>query len=107
MSKAKRIIRVWWIAQVGYSPTMYVPVENEIEAKKILDTLSVYDMFQYKNKIKGDYANAGGVEIFEDGEWRDWYIDDEYGFYDDIEEYLQKVFGIEYNMVYKVNIDNI
>lgn len=107
MSKAKRIIRVWWIAQVGYSPTMYVPVENEIEAKKILDTLSVYDMFQYKNKIKGDYANAGGVEIFEDGEWCDWYIDDEYGFYDDIEEYLQKVLGIEYNMVYKVNIDNI
>lgn len=107
MSKVKRIMRVWWIAQVGCSPTMYVPVENEVEAKKILDTLSVYDMFQYKNKIKGDYANAGGIEIFEDGEWCDWYIDDENGFYDDVEEYLQEALGIEDNMVYKVNIDNI
>lgn len=107
MNKNKRTMRVWWIAQLGSTPTMYITVENEVEAKKILDTLSVYDMFQYKNGVKGDYANAGGVEVLEDGEWSDWYIDDENGFYDDIDEYLQEVLGIEDNLVYEENLSNI
>ena len=90
-------MRVWWNPQIGSCETMYVPVKDDLEAKKVLDVLSVYDMFQYKNNIKGDYSNAGGVEIFEDGEWCDWYKSCSNSYYDDIDEYIQEELGIEEN----------
>ncbi len=31
-----------------------------------------------KNKIKPDYSNAQGLEVFENGEWSEW--EDNYGF---------------------------
>lgn len=73
----KKKLRVWWIPQIplseGENP-FYVPVESMEEAKLILDTLSIYDQYQYQNKIKPDFSNAGGLEQFDEEvkEWRDW-----------------------------------
>lgn len=38
-------------------------------AKSLVEVLADYDLFQYDNNIKPDYSNAGGIEVWEDGEW--------------------------------------
>jgi hypothetical protein len=68
-------LRVWWIPQIPGKP-YHVSVETPEEAKKLLSVLAKYDIFQYENKIKPDYCNAGGLECFSqdgDGEWCEWY----------------------------------
>ncbi|KKL92993.1 hypothetical protein LCGC14_1879130 [marine sediment metagenome] len=42
----------------------HVPVSTIKEAKLILNTLAQYDLFQFHNKVKPDYANAGGLEVY-------------------------------------------
>jgi len=76
-------LRVWWCPQVPMK-SFHVPVESPEEAIKMIDALARYDLFQYNNNIKPDYANAGGLEVFEDGEWVEWY-DPETG--EDIDEW--------------------
>ena len=76
-------LKVWWIPQVPMK-SFYVPVETPQEAKKLLKTLAEYDLFQHKNKVKSDYCNAGGLLVYEDDEWSEWY-DEETG--DDIDSW--------------------
>lgn len=64
-------LRVWWIPQVPGKP-FHVEVAGVAEAKKLLDTLAKYDLFQFEHNIKPDYCNAGGLEICNDGEWEEW-----------------------------------
>lgn len=64
-------LRVWWIPQIPMK-SFYVPVASIDEAKKILTVLADYDIFQYENNVKPDYSNAGGLQVFEDGDWFDW-----------------------------------
>lgn len=68
-------LRVWWIPQLPMKP-FYWKVESPMEAVKLLDILAMYDMFQFEHNIKPDFSNAGGLEVFEDGEWSDWYSED-------------------------------
>lgn len=80
-------MRVWWIPQVPMK-AFHVPVKTLGEAKLILNTLANYDLFQLENKIKPDYCNAGGLEVFEnveDGEWSEW-MDEEGRNIDEIDE---------------------
>lgn len=88
--KAKRPVdgamEVWWIPQVPMEP-FRVPVSSLDEAAKLLWVLAEYDKFQFENRIKPDYCNAGGLEIFEDGEWTEW-TDNETG--DDINDYMRE-----------------
>ncbi len=68
-------LRVWWIPQIPGKP-FYVRVESPAEAQRVMSILAAYDAFQFENKIKPDYCNAGGLEAFsQDGdcEWCDWY----------------------------------
>jgi len=71
-------LRVWHIPQVPMKP-FHVPVATPDEAKKILDVLAKYDLFQYEHNVKPDYCNAAGLEIYEadDGDgkpgWSEWY----------------------------------
>lgn len=58
-------LRVWHICQVGRVNSFYVPVASTDEAKKVLAVLADYDNFQYKNRIKPDYASASGLQQFE------------------------------------------
>jgi hypothetical protein len=76
-------MRVWWIPQVP-GKAFRVPVASLEEGVKLLIVLADYDLFQYKNRIKPDYSNAGGIEAlvkidpYELPEWCDWY-DEESG----------------------------
>lgn len=71
-------LRVWWVPQVPMKP-FYVDVSTLEEGVKITGVLADYDAFQFKNNIKPDYCNAGGIQLLDtDGEWVDWY-DEETG----------------------------
>ncbi len=48
------------------------------EAARLLTVLADYDRFQFLNRIKPDYCNAGGLSVYEDGGWTDW-CDEESG----------------------------
>jgi len=77
----KKQLRVWWIPQVPMK-AFRVPVATVKMAKRILEVLADYDLFQFNNKVKPDYFNAGGLEVLEDcdgtgkEDWCEWYCDD-------------------------------
>ena len=82
-------LKVCWFPQIPCKP-FEVPVKDVNEAAFLMTVLARYDEFQYNNKIKPDYSNAGTVCIYTvdyDGEgnpgWEDWH-DEETG--DDIDE---------------------
>lgn len=77
-------LRVWWVPQVPMK-SFYVQVDTVEIGVKVMDVLAEYDLFQFKNKVKPDYSNAGGLCHWcadSDGEgtpgWEDWY-DEETG----------------------------
>ncbi len=82
-------LRISHFPQVPCKP-FHVEVNSIDEAKKIMDTLAYYDLFQYNNRIKPDYCNVTTLEMWDensDGEgtpgWINWYDEDG----NDIEEY--------------------
>lgn len=82
--------RVWWIPQVPMQP-FHIPVSTLEEAILILDTLAKYDIFQFKNNIKPDYCNAGGLEVLDEDEGWSEYEDNEGRDIDDIIEEKKRV----------------
>ena len=56
-------LRVWHIPQVPMEP-FYVAVASIEEGERICEVLADYDLFQYRNKIKPDYANAQGISVY-------------------------------------------
>ncbi len=65
------LLEIWWRHQVPCD-AFRAPVRDIREAKNMLSLLASYDQFQLDHNIKGDYCNAGGLEVFEDGEWIEW-----------------------------------
>lgn len=82
-------LRVVHYPQIPCEPFI-VEVKDLTEAKKVKDILANYDLFQYDNKIKPDYANMAIVEEFNEAEksWESW-LDEETGI-DDIDEYFEQ-----------------
>lgn len=68
-------LRVWHIPQVP-GKQFYVEVLSVEAGIVILDILAKYDQFQFDHRIKPDYANAQGLQVFEEGEWAEWYDED-------------------------------
>lgn len=64
-------LRVYWFPQVPCKP-FHVEVGSLVEAARVMDALARYDEFQFMQHIKPDYSNAGGLEVYEGGEWVDW-----------------------------------
>lgn len=58
-------LQVWWIPQVPMKP-FTIEVSSVEEGVKIMKVLALYDDFQYKNRIKPDYCNAGGLNEWDD-----------------------------------------
>jgi hypothetical protein len=91
-NKPKKIkngqLRVWHIPQVPSSIQFFVYVKTIQEAKLIVNTLAYYDLYQFEHKIKPDYSNASGLEVYEKGEWIPW--EDEYGSNIDCTELLEE-----------------
>ena len=57
-------LRVWHVPQIPMKP-FHVPVTAVDEARRVIAILAQYDLFQYHNKIKPDYSNASGLEVYE------------------------------------------
>jgi hypothetical protein len=75
-------LQVWWVPQVPMR-AFEVDVSSIEQAVKIMDVLADYDIFQYENRVKPDYCNAGGLRRWcedSDGDgtpgWEDWYDED-------------------------------
>lgn len=85
-------LRVWWIPQAGMEDTFYVPVQSVEEAKKVLDILAAYDMFQVQNFVKPDCSNVCGLEEYNDetGEWNDWFVETDDDYFDDVDDYCER-----------------
>lgn len=73
--KINKAFRVCHIPQVGYDAKFHVYCNSLEEAYKIQNVLTVYDLFQFNNRIKGDYCNLSSIQIYdpEFGEWCDYY----------------------------------
>lgn len=93
-------LRVWHIPQVPMK-AFHVETDSLQEAVKIKNALADYDLFQYENNVKGDYANANGIEMWDESltdqdlvdmeledRWVDWFYEDGNEYFDDPEEYL-------------------
>jgi hypothetical protein len=83
------ILRVWWIPQVPMSDPFVVKVESPEEGARVIEMLAMYDMYQYENRIKPDYSNAGGLVYFDEvaDEWLDWYSEDG----EELDEYIERL----------------
>lgn len=64
-------LRVWHIPQIPGTPFQVV-VGTLMEAKLLLNTLADYDNFQLLHKIKPDFSNVQGLEVYRDGAWEEW-----------------------------------
>lgn len=78
-------LRVWWIPQIPGIP-FHAKVPSISAAALLIKTFAQYDQFQLDMGIKPDYANSGGLEVFDGEEWVSWDCD---GFDCPI-EYLQE-----------------
>lgn len=83
-------LRVVHFPQVPCTPFI-VEVKSLEEAKFASDMLANYDLFQFENRIKPDYANMTVVEEYDEteGEWVSWQ-DEETGI-EDINEYFDEL----------------
>jgi hypothetical protein len=69
---------VYHIPQVSHKATFYVVVPSVDAAISIINLLAEYDLFQYRSRIKGDYANTSGLITFDGKEWAEWENKDGY-----------------------------
>lgn len=78
MKNVKGNFRVWHIPQVGADAIFRLHCNSLEEAYRIQSILAVYDIFEYHNRIKPDFSNASGIEIYdeEEQEWCDYYNED-------------------------------
>lgn len=85
-------LRVWWIPQIGIEQTFYIPVKTPEEGKKVMDMLAAYDAFQLQNRVKPDYSNVGGLQMWDEKEkeWCDWVLETEDDFFEDVDEYCEQ-----------------
>lgn len=84
-------LRVWWIPQVGAgSEAFYVPVKSVEEGKRVMNMLAAYDAYQLQNRIKPDYCNTGGLQVYnpEVADYEDWYLETEDDYFDDVDDYI-------------------
>ena len=73
---------VWHIPQVPGEP-FQVKVDSVKEAKQLINVLDTYDLFELDHRIKPDYCNATGLNVYvadSDGEgnpgWETWYSEE-------------------------------
>lgn len=93
-------LRVSHFPQIPCKPFI-VSVATVAEGVKVMDMLADYDQFQYDTNIKGDYANAAVLEMFDpkdshdnaQGSWVSW-CDEDTG-EDDPRAFIASLLGSE------------
>lgn len=55
-------------------PAFEVITKTVEEAKLVLDALSDFSTFEFENRVKPDYSDAGGIVVWdaETESWEDW-----------------------------------
>lgn len=67
--------RLWHIPQLPMEP--FIVESDDLDyLVKLRGVLADYDLFQYENKVKPDYANDSGIEVW-DTKWQEWVDYDE------------------------------
>jgi hypothetical protein len=73
-------LKVWWMPQIPMKCFEF-EVSSIEEGRKFMDVLANYDLFQFENNVKPDYANTGGIvyshPLIEGGDWLDVPEDDD------------------------------
>jgi len=64
--------KAWYIPQVPMKP-FEVERPTAVEAQAALDLITDFSIFEFENKVKPDYCDAGGVEEWDEAaqEWFD------------------------------------
>lgn len=61
-------LQVWYVPQIPMKP-FEVSVPDLPTARLVLDALCEFSAYEYENRVKPDYADAGGIARWEsDGE---------------------------------------
>ncbi len=71
------MFRAWYIPQVPMKPFEF-QTESQADATMVLDAITKFSMFEFENRVKPDYSDAGGVQELVDGEWIDVEEHDEF-----------------------------
>jgi len=67
--------KVWHIPQIP-GKAFEFETQDLATAKTVMDQLALYDLFQFENNIKPDYANMGGISEWNEEEQEWWDVDD-------------------------------
>jgi hypothetical protein len=67
--------KVWYIPQVP-GTEFEVETEDLRTAAVVLETLRNFSLFEFDNRVKPDYSDAGGVAEWYEDEQEWWDIDD-------------------------------
>lgn len=92
-------LRVWHVPQIPMK-SFKVEVATVEEGVRMMNALADYDLFQYENRIKPDYCNMNGLQMWDEtlteedmrdmelsDKWVDWYNDD----FEDPREYIESL----------------
>ena len=66
-------LRLYWHPNLpAKDDPFYVNVNSAEEAVHLADALASYDGYLFTQKLREDYTNTGGLEVFKGDEWEDW-----------------------------------
>ena len=66
-------LEMWFIPDIPGKEFRW-KVDSGAEAEKLIEVLAAYNRYLHRRGLMDDYeADASGVEIFEDGEWTEFY----------------------------------
>lgn len=57
--------RVWYVPQIPMEAFFY-ETDDLGTAQTVLDALAGFASFEYDNNLKPDYADAGGIELYDE-----------------------------------------
>lgn len=67
--------KVWYIPQIP-GKAFEVETDDLRTAAAILDALGSFSLFEYENRVKPDYSDAGGLSEWQEDEQEWWDLDD-------------------------------
>lgn len=69
--------KAWYIPQVPMK-AFEVECATAAEAERVLDLITDFSIFEFDNKVKPDYCDAGGVVVWDDHSCEWWDYEPEY-----------------------------